>query len=135
MGQTASNLTLWQIYERFLSKWLVFFCFSCILIGIPVPANTNPDSKESPGLYDDFFSKGDIRRFNGEVLHFDISFLWFKKAASAYVRFFHENGKYHSILEAETKGIIGWFTDYRKHLYKADFEILDNNGVCCSYVS
>ena len=78
------------------------------------------------GEYNNFLPVGKITRFAGETLYFDISFLWFKNAASAKVSFFAERGKYFSVLEASTKGLVGFFTSYRKHFYKTEFEIIDN---------
>ena len=78
------------------------------------------------GKYDNFLPEGKITRFIGETLYYDISFLWFKNAASAKVSFFEENGNFFSVLEASTKGFVGFFTSYRKHFYKTEFEILDN---------
>jgi len=42
------------------------------------------------------------------------------------VSFFEEHGKYFSVLEASTKGFVGFFTAYRKHYYKTAFEVIDN---------
>ena len=75
--------------------------------------------------YENFVPNGKITRFSGETLFYDISFLWFKNAASAKVSFFKENGKYFSVLEASTKGFVGFFTSYRKHFYKTEFEVID----------
>jgi hypothetical protein len=41
------------------------------------------------------------------------------------VSFFEEHGKYFSVLEATTKGFVGFFTVYLKH-YKTEFEVIDN---------
>lgn len=79
----------------------------------------------SQGKYATFIPKGDIRRFSGETLTYDIDFLFFKKAATAKVRFYEYKGKYYSTLSAETKGVVGFFTNYRKHYYKAAFDIVD----------
>ncbi len=78
------------------------------------------------GEYSDFRVGGDIRRFAGETLLYDISFLWFKKAAQARVTFRKTSSGYESVLVAETKGFVGWFTSYRKHIYKASFDVIDN---------
>jgi hypothetical protein len=75
--------------------------------------------------YNNFLPTGKITRFAGETLYYDISFLWFKNAASAKVSFFEENRKYFSVLEASTKGLVGFFTSYRKHFYKTEFEVID----------
>lgn len=79
----------------------------------------------SQGKYASFIPKGDIRRFAGEILTYDIDFLFFDKAATAKVRFFEYKGKYFSTLSAETKGVVGFFTNYRKHYYKSSFDIID----------
>ncbi len=86
----------------------------------------NPTVISPQGKYDSFTPRGDIRRFNGETLTYDIDFLFFDNAAVAKVRFYQYRGKYYSTLEAETKGVVGFFTNYRKHFYKAAFEITDN---------
>jgi hypothetical protein len=85
------------------------------------------DSKPSfaKGEYASFKPEGDIRRFSGEVLHYDISFLWFDNAATASVGFYEKDGSYYSYLEAKTKGFIGFFTAYRQHIYQTNFEIID----------
>jgi len=79
----------------------------------------------SAGEYSTFLPEGDVRRFAGETLYYKISFLWFENAASAKLSFYEKNGTYYSVLEAETKGFVGFFTAYRKHIYKASFEIVD----------
>ena len=78
------------------------------------------------GEYKNFHPTGKIIRFDGESLYYDISFLWFENAATAKVRFFENNGKYFSVLEASTTGFVGFFTSYRKHFYKTEFEVIDN---------
>lgn len=77
------------------------------------------------GEYASFTPKGDIRRFAGETLTYDIDFLFFEQAATAQVRFYEYKGKYFSTLSAETKGVVGFFTNYRKHHYKSSFDIVD----------
>ena len=77
------------------------------------------------GEYSSFIPKGDIRRFAGENLTYDIDFLFFEKAAIAKVRFYEYKGKYFATLSAETKGVVGFFTNYRKHYYKSSFNIID----------
>jgi hypothetical protein len=79
----------------------------------------------SQGEYSSFVPKGDIRRFAGETLTYNIDFLFFEQAATATVRFYEYKGKYYSTLSAETKGVVGFFTNYRKHFYKAAFDIID----------
>ncbi|MFQ5444767.1 MAG: DUF3108 domain-containing protein, partial [Nitrospinales bacterium] len=106
---------------------------SLILQGTPLsslaePEQVSPEKKEVLGKYDSFLPRGDIRRFVGETLYFDISFLWFDQAAVASMSFFERDGQFHSLLTAETKGFIGALTSYRKHVYKATFDIVDNGN-------
>lgn len=88
-------------------------------------AQTDQKPSPAPGEYSAFQPEGDIRRFAGEVLHFDISFLWFKNAATAKIGFYEKDGTYYSYLEAKTKGFVGFFTSYRQHIYQTSFDILD----------
>lgn len=98
--------------------------FYPILVDISGPLKTSA-LINAQGQYASFIPKGDIRRFAGETLTYDIDFLFFNKAATAKVRFFEYKGKYFSTLSAETKGVVGFFTNYRKHYYKAAFDIVD----------
>lgn len=65
--------------------------------------------------------------FLNQDFRYDISFLWFKKAAEAH--FYFEKGKspseYRAVLEAETKGFIGWLSYHRKHVYVSIMELVD----------
>ena len=117
-----------------ISKCLILLLFGLILpmLGpfIPGFAEFSGPPKNSSiitpfGEYTSFSPRGDIRRFAGETLYYDIDFLFFKKAASAEVKFYEYKGKYFAALSAETKGILGFFTNYRKHYYKSSFDIVD----------
>jgi hypothetical protein len=88
-------------------------------------ANSDPKPALVKGEYASFKPEGDIRRFTGEVLHYDISFLWFNNAATASVGFYEKDGSYYSYLEAKTKGFVGFFTAYRQHIYQTNFEVVD----------
>jgi len=77
------------------------------------------------GKYDSFTLEGDIRRFAGETLTYDLDFMIFSNAGQAQISFYEENGKFKCLLVAETKGFIGWLTSYVKHIYKASFYIVD----------
>ncbi len=109
-----------KILATGLGLLLLFF-----IIRFPLAAQSNPKDSLNLGQYASFQPEGDIRRFAGETLHFDISFLWFKSAASAFVGFYEKNGSYYAYLDAKTKGFVGFFTAYRRHIYQANFEIID----------
>ncbi len=58
-----------------------------------------------------------ITDFLKEKVDYDISFLWFKRAAVGRLEFLPDGDGYKAVLRAETKGFVGFFTSYRKHLY------------------
>lgn len=103
------------------------FCFGFSFAGEPKPGQ---DSKEAKvlknGEYASFTPEGDIRRFSGETLYYDIDFMIFSQAATAQISFFEENGKYKSLLTVETRGFVGFLTSYVKHVYEATFDIVEN---------
>ena len=109
-----------KILAAGFSILLLFF-----IIRFPFEAQSNPKNSLPYGQYASFQPEGDIRRFVGETLYFDISFLWFENAATAYVGFYEKNGVYYAYLDAQTKGFVGFFTAYRRHIYQANFEIID----------
>jgi len=105
---------------------VIIFCVTALGASLALQPFAKASPASSNGLYPDFQPTGDIRRFLGEILHYDISFLWFENAAEASVGFYQDkDGNYYSLLEAETKGFVGFFTSYRKHVYRATFEVLD----------
>jgi len=85
-------------------------------------------ARAAEGLYDGFQASGDIRRFAGETLYFDIRFLLFNQAATAEVRFFEKDGGYRARLVAQTKGFVGLLTAYRQHIYETAFEVVDGGN-------
>ncbi len=108
----------------FLWVFLAALCWTGSAIG---QSEKQADSLPR-GLYPDFKPHGDIRRFDGERLLFDISFLFFENAATADIHFFQKNGRFYSVLKAETKGFVGFFTAYRRHYYRASFDLIDNGS-------
>jgi len=78
------------------------------------------------GQYDQYAPTGDIQRFEGETLKWEIDFLFFPKAATAEVSFYKEKERFESTLLAETKGVVGFFTSYRKHYYHSVFDITED---------
>jgi hypothetical protein len=103
---------------------LLLSAFYPVLAEISGPLKTSA-LINAQGEYPSFIPKGDIRRFAGETLAYDIDFLFFEKAATAKVSFYEYKGKYFATLSAETKGVVGFFTNYRKHYYKSSFDIVD----------
>ena len=104
---------------------IISLIFAGISTAAPAQEKNLPLNPEL-GKYNNFSPTGKITRFAGETLYYDISFLWFKNAASAKVSFYKEHGKYFSVLEASTKGFVGFFTSYRKHFYKTELEVMSD---------
>ena len=69
-------------------------------------------------------------RYAGEDHWYDLSFMWFSNIAEGH--FYLERGKkageYRAILDAETKGFLGWLTSYRKHRYISTMETIELKG-------
>ncbi len=119
---------------RLVVKLMILFLFLAICGGIPAfsPAfaevvKTEPIEQkiDKLGKYDSFTVNGDIRRFAGETLTYEMDFMIFSNAGQAQISFYEENGQFKCLLVAETKGFVGFLTSYVKHIYKASFYIVD----------
>jgi hypothetical protein len=60
--------------------------------------------------------------FNGEKLHYRMSFWWFKNAADGHIAVTRDRDGFLITLSAETAGFIGWVTKHRKDYYRAYVE-------------
>jgi len=109
-----------------IAKPIVFLTFLFFIGLVPPYAIGEQSNLDTSGLVNSFTAKGDIRRFAGETLYYDVSFLWFSKAATAEVGMYEKDGQYYSILQAQTKGFIGFFTSNRQHLYETQFEVTED---------
>ncbi|MEK9629275.1 MAG: DUF3108 domain-containing protein [Nitrospinota bacterium] len=112
--------------KRYHPFWAIVFTLFGLIIANPYGPSA-AENESDTGKYFNFKSRGDITRFEGEILNYNISFLWFENAATAQVHFFKKRNRYYSTLEASTKGFVGFFTSYRKHFYETEFELVDNN--------
>ena len=65
-----------------------------------------------------------IESFLGETATYDISFLWFDKAAVATFKVEREGKGLKATLVGETKGFVGFLTSYRKHVYISHMDYL-----------
>jgi hypothetical protein len=111
----------------FISIVSQYFCFGLSFAGATKPGQDSKEAKDlKNGEYASFTPEGDIRRFSGETLYYDIDFMIFSQAATAQISFFEENGKYKSLLTVETRGFVGFITSYVKHVYEATFDIVEN---------
>ena len=77
---------------------------SVLLLALLLVASGDAAPREYPlGEFASFEPQGDIRRFAGETLDFDISFLVFENAANATVGFYEDDGKYYAFWKDRPK--------------------------------
>lgn len=88
--------------------------------GVPSPI---PTTKGRRGV------KEGIEGFLQEESNYNIAFLWFKKAATGSFKLTREGEGYVGVLEAETRGFIGFLTSYRRHIYRSHMNYLPAEGV------
>jgi hypothetical protein len=72
--------------------------------------------------------KGSISNFfKGEELVYEIGFWLFKRAALGKLNFYEmeKKGQYLAVLQAETLGVLGWITRYRKDTYRSTMVEID----------
>lgn len=124
---TLSNRPLCpiQLGLRFL---ILYF-----LVAGTTPAFSDSENLDStslknppPWLFESFTPTGDIRRYAGETIKFDIDFMVFSNAAEVQISLYEEDGKLKSSMVGETKGFIGFMTSYVKHIYLSTFDIIDD---------
>lgn len=73
--------------------------------------------------------------FSGESLYYRIGFWWFKDAARGKIAFEKKGeGRYMATVEAETLGIIGWLTRYRKDIYHTYMEEMEGGRRLRTYL-
>jgi len=96
---------------------LLVFAASALQPGPVLPETFLRDIPESGA--DGGFAAQTISDFLDEKLEYDISFLWFKRAAAGSASFSREGDGYKAVLQAETKGFVGFVTGHRKHVYIA----------------
>ncbi|MBE9535902.1 MAG: DUF3108 domain-containing protein [Proteobacteria bacterium] len=98
---------------------LIIFAASVLQAGYVLPEtvpNVNPEPVKNAGVGGDFAAQA-ISDFLDEKLEYEISFLWFKKAATGSASFSREGDGYKAVLQAETRGFVGFVTGHRKHIY------------------
>jgi len=104
-------------------------CGSSPALSLAHPEAVKSDPSEQAidkwGKFDSFALDGDIRRFAGETLNYDVDFMIFTNAGEAQMSFYEENGKFKCRLVVQTKGFVGFLTSYVKHIYISSFYIVD----------
>jgi len=100
-------------------------------MGLPLLCLSSPDSWSTeatplyPGRNEGDGSIGEF--FKGEELSYEIGFWIFKRAALGRLSFTagDRKGRYVSVLQAETLGVVGWVSRYRVDTYRATMEEVD----------
>lgn len=102
-------------------KFIFVLLFTLFLVN----PHTSP-GEDCPDLLPVVSSDRFPEAFLNEDLRYDLSFLWFNRAAVAHLSF--EKGsspsEYRAVLVAETKGFVGWVY-YRKHRYVSIMEMVN----------
>lgn len=101
-------ITQMVLFTAWLLKPRISFPAGSELVALPVRS-----ALEDKGEV----SLKDIDFFLEEKVNYDINFLWFTKAAVGKLYFLREGNGFKAVLEAETRGFIGFLTFYRKHIY------------------
>lgn len=107
--------------RAFLAKFILFFLLACF-IGI---SSCNPAVSAGADIIKKQKTIGEY--FDGEEFTYNIGFWWFKKAAVGKIGIHKKgDGIYEITLTAETMGFIGFITKYRKDIYHAYAEEIDD---------
>lgn len=103
-------------------KFLVFLALFTSWLFKPRLSFPSSALPESGSEASDILGKNTIKfktidDFLYEELHYDIGFLWFRRAATGTLSFSRSGDGYRAEMQAETRGFIGFFTSYRRHAY------------------
>ena len=103
-------------------KTICFVLIASVFLGsVLVPLSANSSDTISDG---EKKNNKNISDYSGEKLIFDISFLWFTNAAEGSMLLEKNGNEYIANLKAETKGFVGFFTGYIKHLYVSHMKVV-----------
>ncbi|MCX5844682.1 MAG: DUF3108 domain-containing protein, partial [Deltaproteobacteria bacterium] len=111
-----------MISRRYFTKWL----FGLPLLSFfPFRVSELSAQSSQPGMVASGKTIGEF--FAGEELHYEISFMFLKKVAVAKMLFrpTEQKGRYISVLQGETLGVVGWLSKYRTDTYRAVMEEID----------
>ncbi|MBI5186739.1 MAG: DUF3108 domain-containing protein [Nitrospinae bacterium] len=102
--------------------------FFFILAFLALTAFLKPRPLFAESISDSAIPFKTIDYFFNEKADYDISFLWFDKAAEGSFQFMREDDGFKAVLQAETKGFIGFLTSYRKHVYISHLVYVPEKG-------
>jgi hypothetical protein len=106
----------WILTRRLFLRWLLGLPF---LFSFPFHVRETTADSLTPQRRE---GKGPISEFyKGEELVYEIGVWLFKRAALGKLSFYamEKKGNYMAILQAETLGVLGWVTRYRKDTYRS----------------
>jgi hypothetical protein len=109
-----------KILSIIVAVLFTILCFSSYSIASEAASQDSPEVLP----YRDKPSIG--KTFEGEELTYRIAFWWFSHAADGGIKIERDGDDYLITLYAETTGFIGWVTRYRKDIYKAYVEEINN---------
>lgn len=108
---------------RFLSA--VFIFFLCVVLTCPANAGNVRKTADRAVVRDA------LENLCGEILSYDIAFLWFDRLASG--RFSLEKtdapDRYRAVLEAKTLGVAAWLTGNRVQRYVSDLRLSEDGSL------
>jgi len=104
-------------------RWFVKWLFDISLLS-SLPFKISKASTQSTQSAVDTKGPSIGEFFANEELYYEISFMFLKKVAKVKMLFkrTEQKGRYISILQGETVGIIGWLSKYRSDTYRAVME-------------
>lgn len=107
-------------------RWFVKWLFDISLLSL-LPCKISKARTQSVQSAVDTNGPSIGEFFVGEELYYEISFMFLKKVAKVKMLFkrAEQKGRYISILQGETLGIIGWLSKYRTDTYRAVMEEVD----------
>jgi len=110
--------------RRVSTRGATILIFFLLLILHPLPIR-GESQEPVPIVAADRFPEA----FLNQDFWYDISFLWFSKAAEGH--FYFEKGEepseYRAVLDAETKGFIGWLSSYRRQRYVSVMDLVSTD--------
>ena len=117
-----------RLTRRVFLKWIGSLLALFFIKG-KLHAASHAPSLEEMG-YDNGFkdiAKSIGQKFTGEELKYNLSFLWFKKAATCTVSFqaLPQEGTYQATIKGQTQGFIGLTTRFRRDILTSRMEEVD----------
>jgi hypothetical protein len=120
-----------KVTRRFFLKWVGSLSATLLMRGDLTAASSDTCAailNNDTGISDK--ERGIGRRFAGERLTYNLSFLWFRKAATCTVTFqgLPQQGHYEAIIQGQTRGVIGFATRFRRDILTSRMEEVEGGA-------